>query len=62
MSLTPTPQNAVSSQTIAHISYLVADNDEAIAFVTQKLGFSLLEDADLASGIHSMAHLKDTNT
>ena len=62
MSLTPTPQNAPSSQSIAHISYLVADYDEAIAFFTQKLGFSLLEDADLASSIHSMAHLKDTNT
>lgn len=34
-------------QQIASIALLVADYDEAIAFYTQKLGFSLLEDTPL---------------
>ena len=32
------------SQSIIHIALLVRDYDEAIAFYTQKLGFTLLED------------------
>lgn len=35
-------------QQIASIALLVADYDEAIAFYTQKLGFSLLEDTPLS--------------
>lgn len=37
-------------QQIASIALLVADYDEAIAFYTQKLGFSLLEDTPLGGG------------
>ena len=37
-------------QQIACIALLVADYDEAIAFYTQKLGFSLLEDTLLGGG------------
>jgi len=37
-------------QQIACIALLVADYDEAIAFYTQKLGFSLLEDTPLGAG------------
>lgn len=33
-------------QSIIHIALLVRDYDEAIAFYTQKLGFTLLEDAE----------------
>jgi catechol 2,3-dioxygenase-like lactoylglutathione lyase family enzyme len=33
-------------QSIIHIALLVRDYDEAIAFYTQKLGFSLLEDTE----------------
>lgn len=32
---------------IAHLTYLVADYDEAIAWFTDKLGFTLIEDAPL---------------
>ena len=35
---------------IAAISLLVRDYDEAIAYYTQKLGFVLVEDADLGGG------------
>ncbi|MEM9833015.1 MAG: VOC family protein [Bacteroidota bacterium] len=35
-------------QKIAHISLLVADYDEAIAFYTKKLGFTLVEDTPLS--------------
>jgi catechol 2,3-dioxygenase-like lactoylglutathione lyase family enzyme len=35
------------NQRIAHISLLVRDYDEAIAFYTQKLNFELLEDTIL---------------
>ncbi len=31
-------------QTLAHITLLIRDYDEAIAFFTQKLGFKLIED------------------
>lgn len=34
-------------QTLAQVTLLVRDYDEAIAFFTQKLGFSLIEDAPL---------------
>lgn len=34
-------------QRIAHIAILVKDYDEAIAFYTQKLGFTLLEDTKI---------------
>jgi len=37
-------------QNIAQISLLVNDYDEAIAFYTQKLHFSLVEDSDLGEG------------
>ena len=37
-------------QNIAQISLLVNDYDEAIAFYTQKLHFSLIEDSDLGQG------------
>ncbi len=36
-------------QHIAHFALLVKDYDEAIAFYTQKLGFSLLEDTPLSA-------------
>ena len=36
------------TQHIAHIALVVADYDEAIAFYTQKLHFSLLEDTKLS--------------
>jgi len=36
------------AQTIAHVSLVVEDYDEAIAFYTQKLGFELLEDTMLS--------------
>jgi catechol 2,3-dioxygenase-like lactoylglutathione lyase family enzyme len=36
------------NQHIAHISVVVEDYDEAIAFYTQKLGFDLLEDTILS--------------
>jgi catechol 2,3-dioxygenase-like lactoylglutathione lyase family enzyme len=32
-------------QTLAYIAFLVRDYDEAIAFFTQKLGFTLVEDS-----------------
>lgn len=35
-------------QHIAHIALVVADYDEAIAFYTQKLGFTLIEDSILS--------------
>ena len=35
------------NQRIAHISIVVKDYDEAIAFYTQKLGFRLIEDSRL---------------
>jgi len=44
------PQNAPRSQFIAQITYLVREYDEAIAFFTQKLGFSLVEDVDMGAG------------
>ncbi len=36
-------------QHIAHFALVVKDYDEAIAFYTQKLGFSLLEDTKLSN-------------
>ncbi len=38
------PEKAVVRQSIAHVALVVRDYDEAIAFYTQKLGFTLLED------------------
>jgi len=38
------------SQTIATVSLLVGDYDEAIAFYCDKLGFGLLADDDLGNG------------
>jgi len=35
------------AQTIAHLTLVVRDYDEALAFFTQKLGFQLLEDTPL---------------
>jgi len=43
-------QNSPRPQSIAQITYLVREYDEAIAFFTQKLGFSLAQDADLGGG------------
>ena len=37
-------------QRIAHVAMVVADYDEAIAFYTGKLGFTLLEDTPLGDG------------
>ena len=37
-------------QTIAQVTLLVKDYDEAIAFYTQKIGFTLLEDTHLTAG------------
>jgi catechol 2,3-dioxygenase-like lactoylglutathione lyase family enzyme len=37
-------------QSIAHVALVVADYDEAIAFYTGKLGFTLLEDTPLGDG------------
>ena len=36
-------------QSIANVSLLVTDYDQAIDFYTQKMGFTLLEDTDLGS-------------
>lgn len=38
------------TQTIATVALVVADYDEAIAFYTEKLGFSLVADTDLGGG------------
>src|SRR5690349_9245732 len=38
------------TQTLAQLSFLVRDYDEAIVFFTQKLGFSLLENTDMNAG------------
>ena len=35
---------------IAHLTYLVRDYDEAIAWFTRVLGFALVEDTDLGGG------------
>jgi lactoylglutathione lyase len=43
-------QNSPRSQFIAQITYVVREYDEAIAFFTQKLGFTLVEDADMGAG------------
>ncbi len=37
------------SQRLAHIALVVRDYDEAIAFYTEKLGFTLIEDTVLSS-------------
>ena len=37
-------------QQLAHIAVLVGDYDEAIAWYTQVLGFTLLQDSDLGDG------------
>jgi catechol 2,3-dioxygenase-like lactoylglutathione lyase family enzyme len=37
-------------QTLAHLSFLVRDYDEAIAWFTKVLGFALLEDTPLGGG------------
>jgi catechol 2,3-dioxygenase-like lactoylglutathione lyase family enzyme len=37
-------------RSIAHVSLLVREYDEAVAFFTRCLGFELLEDADLGGG------------
>jgi len=44
------PHNPASSQSLAQVTYLVREYEEAIEFFVQKLGFSLLEDADMGSG------------
>ena len=38
------------SERLAHVAFLVRDYDEAIAFFTKKLGFTLLEDTPLGGG------------
>ncbi len=38
------------TQTLAQVTFLVRDYDEAIAFFTQKLGFSLLENTEMGAG------------
>jgi catechol 2,3-dioxygenase-like lactoylglutathione lyase family enzyme len=37
---------------IAHLTYLVREYDEAIAWFTRMLGFTLVEDTDLGNGKH----------
>ncbi|HWY45591.1 MAG TPA: VOC family protein [Candidatus Sulfotelmatobacter sp.] len=44
------PSNLPAWQSISQITFLVREYDEAIAFFTQKLGFSLLEDTDMGVG------------
>lgn len=44
------PQNFPPSQSIAQITYLVRDYDEAISFFAQKLGFSLFQNTDMGAG------------
>ncbi|WP_420601404.1 VOC family protein [Flagellimonas sp.] len=39
-----------SKRHISHVTLVVRDYDEAIAFYTQKLGFSLVDDIDLGNG------------
>ena len=48
--MTTIPRKAAVSQSIALVAFLVRDYDEAIAFFTQKLGFSLVQDTDMAAG------------
>jgi len=38
------------SQTIGHVTLLVRDYDEAVAFFTDRLGFTLIEDVPLGGG------------
>jgi lactoylglutathione lyase len=38
------------TQSIAHVTFVVRDYDEAIAFFVERLGFQLLADDDLGSG------------
>ena len=38
------------SERLAHVTFLVRDYEEAIAFFTEKLGFALLEDTPLGGG------------
>lgn len=45
------PQDSPRSQFIAQITCLVREYDQAIAFFTQKLGFSPAEDAYVGGGI-----------
>lgn len=40
-------QSFAMTQTIAHLTLVVRNYDEASAFFTQKLGFQLLEDTPL---------------
>jgi catechol 2,3-dioxygenase-like lactoylglutathione lyase family enzyme len=39
-----------SSQSLALVTFMVREYDEAIAFFTRKLGFALLENTDLGNG------------
>ena len=48
--MTTIPRNTTISQSIALVAFLARDYDEAIAFFTQKLGFSLVQDTDMGSG------------
>ncbi len=48
--MTTIPRHGTTSQSIGLVAFLVRDYDEAIAFFTQKLGFSLLEDTDMGTG------------
>ena len=42
--------NNIGIKSIAHVTLVVRDYDEAIDFYVSKLGFSLVEDADLGKG------------
>jgi len=44
------PSDLPPRQSIAQITFLVREYDEAIAFFTQKLGFSLVEDTNMGPG------------
>lgn len=44
------PQNPQRSRSIALVTYLVRQYDEAITFFIEALGFSLMEDTDMGAG------------
>lgn len=48
--MSSTPHDASRTQSIAQVTYLVRDYDEAISFFTRKLGFSLVEDTNTGAG------------
>ncbi len=47
--MTTIPRRGTISQSIGLVAFLVRDYDEAIAFFTHKLGFSLVQDTDMGA-------------